>query len=400
MASSLPIADPWPKNNRLAISCDSNQSFHAYVHIPFCVARCGYCDFNTYIASEIGEISRDQFHNHLISEIEFSSQILQLNEQPKRPLSTVFFGGGTPSLFAPQQIEQILNALESNFGFTGDVEITLEANPEGLSSESILGFQQAGINRLSLGVQSFDSDVLKVLDRVHTEQKVVEAATAAKRNDLRLSLDLIYGAPGETLESWKATLERAIELEPEHISAYSLIVEEGTAIARRIARRELADVDEDLNADKYLLTDSMLTEVGLNNYEVSNWGEPSRHNVAYWESRDWWGYGPGAHSHLAGARFWNHKHPATYSATLSAGSPAHSMEYVDQDARLEERLLLELRTSKGVGVKLLRELNVDQTKVAQAIADGKLVITGDQRIVATTQGRLVIDGLILDFLTN
>ena len=400
MASSLPIADPWPKDNRLAVGCDAKQSFHAYVHIPFCVVRCGYCDFNTYIASEIGEISRDQFHNHLISEIQFSSQVLQINGQPKRPFSTVFFGGGTPSLFSPQQIGQILNSLEKHFGFTSEVEITMEANPEGLSFESILGFKQAGINRLSLGVQSFDPDVLKVLDRVHTDQKVVEAATAAKQNDLRLSLDLIYGAPGETLESWKATLERAIELTPEHISAYSLIVEEGTAIARRIARGELADVDEDLNADKYVLAESMLTAMGLNNYEVSNWGEPSRHNVAYWESRDWWGYGPGAHSHLAGARFWNQKHPATYAAKLSSGSPAHSIEYVDRESRLEERLLLELRTSKGVEVKLFRELGVDQTKVAQAIADGKLVITGNQRIAATTQGRLVIDGLILDFLTK
>lgn len=400
MVASLPIADPWPLNNRLAVQVDKSKTFHAYVHIPFCVVRCGYCDFNTYTASEIGDVSQSDFHRHLISEIHFSRQVLESSSAPARELSSIFFGGGTPSLFTPTQIREIIDSLRENFGLSAECEITLEANPEGLSHSLIEGFKDAGVNRISLGVQSFDQDVLRILDRIHTQDKVLQAVEAARSLGLRLSVDLIYGAPGESLSSWEKTLNHAISHRPEHVSAYSLIVEDGTALARKIKRGELAEVDEDLNAEKYLLTEQLLSAAGLANYEVSNWGTPSRHNQAYWQSNDWWGYGPGAHSHISGTRFWNHKHPANYAQLVSKGSPVHSMEVLDERTKLEERLLLEMRTSAGVPNELLKALGVSPRLIAEAIANGLLVLRADRNLVATLQGRLVVDGLVLDFLTK
>lgn len=400
MAAALPLGLSWPSDNRLKVDTANTSSFHAYVHIPFCAVRCGYCDFNTYVATELRGISQADFHLPLIQEIALSKKLLSDWNMPSRHLSTVFFGGGTPSMFEASQISAILEALKSAFGFVSDVEITLEANPEGLSKDKLSALQTAGVNRLSLGVQSFDEEVLHVLDRVHTKPKVLAAVSAAKELGFRVSIDLIYGAPGESLESWESTLEQALGLGVEHVSAYSLIVEEGTAIARKIARGELAEVDEDLNADKYLLTEKLLGAAGLENYEVSNWGSPSRHNQAYWESKDWWGYGPGAHSHISGARFWNQKHPSSYAKALEVGSPAQGVEYLDARTRLEEQLLLRLRTKAGVPATLLRDLGVPTELVANAIANGLLELGPAGSLKPTLNGRLVVDGLVLDFLSK
>ncbi|MDH4397294.1 MAG: radical SAM family heme chaperone HemW [Actinomycetota bacterium] len=400
MAASLPLGLGWPKDNQLELVPNTSATFHAYVHIPFCAVRCGYCDFNTYTSKELRGVSQADFHIPLIQEVDLSKELLSSWGIPDRKLTTVFFGGGTPSMFEASQISAILESLKANFGFTDDIEITLEANPEGLDHIKLDQLKLAGVNRISLGVQSFDQQVLDVLDRVHSRDKVIAAVRLARELGFRVSVDLIYGAPGESLESWEATLRQALELAVEHVSAYSLIIEEGTAIARKISRGELADVDEDLNADKYLLTEKLLTEAGLKNYEVSNWGNPSRHNRAYWESQDWWGYGPGAHSHIAGARFWNQKHPATYAAALEKGSPAHGFEYLDPRTQLEEQLLLMLRTDSGVSSALLRELGVPNELVANAIANGLLQLAPGGKLVATLNGRLLVDGLVLDFLSK
>ncbi len=400
MAASLPLGLGWPKDNQLELVPNTSATFHAYVHIPFCAVRCGYCDFNTYTSKELRGVSQADFHIPLIQEVDLSKELLSNWGIPDRNLTTVFFGGGTPSMFEASQISAILESLKANFGFTDDIEITLEANPEGLDHVKLDQLKLAGVNRISLGVQSFDQQVLDVLDRVHSRDKVIAAVRLARELGLRVSVDLIYGAPGESLESWEATLRQALELGVEHVSAYSLIIEEGTAIARKISRGELADVDEDLNADKYLLTEKLLTEAGLTNYEVSNWGNPSRHNQAYWESQDWWGYGPGAHSHISGARFWNQKHPATYAAALGKGSPAHGFEYLDPRTQREEQLLLMLRTDRGVSSALLRELGVPNELVANAIANGLLQLAPGGKLVATLNGRLLVDGLVLDFLSK
>jgi oxygen-independent coproporphyrinogen-3 oxidase len=400
LAASLPLGLSWPSDSQLALTPNPSATFHAYVHIPFCAVRCGYCDFNTYTSKELRGVSQAEFHIPLIQEVNLSKQLLSNWGIPERKLTTVFFGGGTPSMFESSQISQILESLKENFDFADHIEITLEANPEGLDHLKLEELKSAGVNRISLGVQSFDQQVLDVLDRVHSRDKVIAAVKKARELGLRVSVDLIYGAPGESLESWKQTLEQAIELGVEHVSAYSLIIEEGTAIARKIARGELAEVDEDLNADKYLLTEERLGAAGLVNYEVSNWGNPSLHNQAYWQSQDWWGYGPGAHGHISGARFWNQKHPATYTAALEKGSPAAGFEYLDTRTQLEEQLLLMLRTSQGVPRALLRELGVPSELVANAIATGLLELASNDHIKATLSGRLLVDGLVLDFLSK
>lgn len=400
MAGPLPEGIDWPTDNLLVPQSEQASTFHAYVHIPFCEVRCGYCDFNTYTNSELGNVTRVNFHDSLLSEIALSSQVLKSSGIAARKFSTVFFGGGTPSLMSAEQISLILKALANTHGLEVDAEVTLEANPETLSRNYLQEIFDAGVNRISMGAQSFDEEVLKILDRAHSPAKVVEFISVAKEIGFRTSIDLIYGAPGESIESWESTLQKALELGTEHISAYSLIVEPGTKLARQIAKGVLLDVDEDLNAQKYEIASRAFKEKGLEWYEVSNWGAPSEHNLAYWRSKDWWGFGPGAHSHISGNRFWNRKHPTAYADSLAVGSPVAGMETLDLRTRLEERLLLELRIKGGVERSLLQQLEVKPQLVSQAIASGLLEPLQGDRIAVTEAGRLLVDGLVVDFLSK
>lgn len=395
---ALPEGNPWPESNRLATLREPD-SFHAYVHIPFCEVRCGYCDFNTYTASELGEVSRSDFDSALISEIEFAANVLSESEIVPRQLSSVFFGGGTPSLMAGEQIHRILNQLSLKFGLAKDAEITLEANPESTSPELLEQLVSAGVNRISFGAQSFDPEVLSVLDRTHRPELLSPLVSNAKDLGLRTSIDLIYGAPGESIESWTATLDAAIALGTEHISAYSLIVEEGTKLATKIRRGLLADVDEDLNAQKHSMADQMFEAAGLRWYEVSNWGNPSVHNQAYWRSKNWWGFGPGAHSHINGNRFWNRKHPAAYQQALKTGSPAIGHEQIDELTHLTESIMLQLRTSEGLDRGVLSRAEVSASVVAKYLAEGKLTMEHN-RIYVTKKGRLLVDGIALDLVSS
>jgi oxygen-independent coproporphyrinogen-3 oxidase len=338
-----------------------------------------------------------QFHLPLLKEIEFSKEVLSESGIVPRKISSNFFGGGTPSLFATEQISSILLALSENFGLESDCEITLEANPESASDEFLNGIRQAGVNRISVGVQSFDEEVLKVLDRQHSSENVRRVVSKAKELGFKVSIDLIYGSPLESMSSWEQTVQHALELETNHISSYSLIVEEGTKLARLIAKGNLPQTNEDLNAEKYEYAADQFEAAGLNWYEVSNFGEIARHNLAYWQSQDWWGYGPGAHSHISGNRFWNTKHPARYVEQLGSGSPAAGIENLSSRQMLEEELMLGLRTKFGVERSLLSELQISAEKVASQIAAGTLSLQGS-RVVPTRSGRLLIDRLVVDFL--
>jgi len=376
---------------------EGDRSFHAYVHIPFCEVRCGYCDFNTYLQSEIGGVKQATFETSLVQEVDFSASVLRDSGFNLAKLSSVFFGGGTPSLFAAAQIGTVLDSLRERFGLSSEAEITLEANPESLSLEKLEELAGFGVNRISFGSQSFDPSVLAVLDRRHDPSKLQPLITAANKIGLRTSMDLIYGAPGESMQSWQETVEQAIDQGTEHISAYSLIVEPGTKMNRQISSGELPDVDEDLNADKYEWMTEAFESAGLDWYEISNFGVPSVHNLAYWSSQDWWGYGPGAHSHIAGNRFWNRKHPAAYQAALNAGSPAAGIERLTDRQRLEEELMLGLRTKFGVRKQLFTDLGTPPAEVARQIGLGNLKPDGN-RIVLTKEGRLLADGLAVNFL--
>ena len=405
MAAPLPLGDKPPENGLFSTSeiiGSGSRSFHAYVHIPFCTVKCGYCDFNTYTSSELGTLKQSDFAAILIGEVALSASILRQSNVSPRKLKTIFFGGGTPSLLPAADLISILKSLETEFGFQENAEITFEANPDSVTRESLASLREAGFNRVSIGMQSAVPDVLKTLERTHNPENVSIAIDMAKSLGYRTSLDLIFGAPGETLSQWEQTIRQVIELDPGHLSAYSLIVEPGTKLARQINSGELAEPDEDLQADKYELADKLLTEAGYSWYEISNWSKTedlmSNHNLAYWSGQDWWGYGPGAHSHLGSVRWWNHKHPLSYANLLEKNvSPAAGREQLDTETAALERILLESRTSAGMSIEQIKKLQPgSELAISQLIADGliegPLAIAGT--LVLTLKGRLLADAVV------
>lgn len=393
MVGALPDGFDMPEDGSLSVDPPQEiRPFSAYVHIPFCSVRCGYCDFNTYTANELDGVSQTNFSDFLIQEIEFSEKVLQRSGFLPRKLSTVFFGGGTPTQLPASDLVSVLERLNLRFGFEADAEITTEANPDSFDADYAQQLAQAGFTRVSIGMQSAVPHVLKTLDRTHNPQNVISAVSAAKQAGLEVSVDLIYGTPGESLEDWASTLKEAISLETNHISAYSLIVEEGTALDRKIRRGEISAPNDDLQAAMYELADRELSDAGFTWYEISNWSRTpetrSAHNLTYWRNNDWWGYGPGAHSHISGQRFWNIKHPAAYAAKLKSQlSPALSGEVLDAQARHLESLMLDLRLPAGISSERI------PSKVLAELREQGLV-EGQTQIVLTLMGRLRADEII------
>lgn len=405
MAGPLPEGDAPPADGlftKTELQGHESRTFHAYVHIPFCKDICGYCDFNTYTANQLGTLKQSDYALSLISEIALSADVLFKSGVAPRKFTTVFFGGGTPSLLPAEDLIEILDALGNQFGFVKGAEITTEANPDTVTVEKFSELRKAGFNRVSIGMQSGVPSVLKTLERTHNPDNVAKAFEIIKDLGFGTSLDLIFGAPGETLGQWRESLEAAITLSPDHLSAYSLIVEPGTKLARQINSGELPDVDEDLQAEKYELTEDLLSAAGYGWYEISNWSKSqslqSKHNLAYWMGQDWWGYGPGAHSHLGSVRWWNQKHPLSYSKKLeSSMSPAAGREQLSKETAALERVLLESRTSAGMSISDLVALEAAAgKKVPQLIADG--LIQGERalegQLVLTVKGRLLADAVV------
>jgi oxygen-independent coproporphyrinogen-3 oxidase len=407
--AQLPEGDPAPTSGELPASAAieaNSRTMHAYVHIPFCRVRCGYCDFNTYTATELRGVTQSSFLDDLTLELELAGRVVAGAGLPARQLSTVFFGGGTPTQLQSNELVDVLSRLRDTFGITAGAEVTTEANPDNVDGAYLKTLAAGGFTRVSLGMQTAVPEVLATLDRSHNPANVELAVRAAKDAGLQVSVDLIYGAPGETIEQWKRSLDAAVALGVDHISAYSLIVEPGTKLARQIRSGELPQPDEDEQAEKYELADAAFKAAGFDWYEVSNWsrdlGSRSLHNLAYWKSNDWWGFGPGAHSHIGGTRWWNVKHPATFSQKLKdGGSPALAREVLDDRTRLFERVLLELRIRDGVSVEVVKKLNPDAAKpISQAIADG-LIDAGEAirgNLNLTLKGRLLADALVRDLL--
>ncbi|MGM7696607.1 radical SAM family heme chaperone HemW [Microbacterium sp. A84] len=400
MAGPLPLGDPAPSDGRLPadLPVDRSVPFSAYLHVPFCRVRCGYCDFNTYTSGELRGARQDEYADTLGIEIALARRVLA-DAGALRPMDTVFFGGGTPTLLPAGDLARMLDAAVDAFGLSDGAEITVEANPDTVTPDVVRTLVDAGVTRLSVGMQSAVPHVLAALDRTHQPENVRTAVEAAKDAGLAVSVDLIYGAPGEALGDWEASLDAALELEPDHISAYALIIEDGTKLARQIRRGEVPTPDDDLQADMYELADSRLAAAGFEWYELSNWArsseQRSRHNLAYWRGSDWWGFGPGAHSHVAGLRWWNVKHPAAYAQRLAASeSPAAGTERPDAQAHLLERVLLESRLAEGIAVTAIPAQN--RTKVAGLIADGMVdpaaALKG--RIRLTLKGRLLADAVV------
>ncbi|MFB9966934.1 radical SAM family heme chaperone HemW [Sinosporangium siamense] len=401
MPSRLPDGDPMPSSGALpagAISTLGTRPFGFYVHVPFCVTRCGYCDFNTYTASELGPgASQREYADTAIDEVRLARRVLG---DADLPVETVFFGGGTPTLLPAADLVRILRVIDEEFGLAPGAEVSTEANPESVGPAYLAALAEGGFTRMSFGMQSARPHVLAVLDRQHTPGRAADVVSEARQAGFEhVNLDLIYATPGESDDDWRASLEAAIEAGPDHVSAYSLIVEEGTRLATRIRRGELPMPDDDVAADRYLIAEELLGAAGFSWYEVSNWatGESARcrHNLLYWNSGDWWGVGPGAHSHVGGTRWWNVKHPATYASRLAEGvSPAHAREELSPGDRAVERIMLELRLSSGFPLAEVARPG----EAARALSEGLLEPEPyrDGMAVLTLRGRLLADALIRD----
>jgi oxygen-independent coproporphyrinogen-3 oxidase len=372
--------------------------FGVYVHVPFCSVRCGYCDFNTYTADELGDgATRESYADTAIAEVELAARTLA-HGGGLPVVETVFFGGGTPTQLPSADLVRMLDALRSTFGLDPEAEVTTEANPDSVSPESLAELRDGGFTRISFGVQSAVPHVLATLDRTHDPARVPEAVQWAREAGFeQVSVDLIYGTPGESLDDWAASLDHALGLEPDHVSAYALIVEPGTALARRVARGEIAAPDDDIMADMYLMADEVLTTAGFGWYELSNWARNDaarcRHNLLYWHSADWLGIGPGAHSHVGGVRWWNVKHPAAYAKRLAAGeSPMLDHEVLDPSTSVVERVMLEARLREGLPIGILE---AGRGAVPSLTERGLVEIAGDH-VVLTRDGRLLADAVVRD----
>ena len=397
--SALPDGEPVPADGALpdgALAGLGTRPFGVYVHVPFCASRCGYCDFNTYLGSELGGGAlQASYADAAVAELRGVRAVLG-DAAPQ--VDTVFVGGGTPTLLPAEDLVHLLAVVREELGLAPDAEVTTEANPDSVDERYLATLREGGFTRVSFGMQSSVTSVLRVLERTHTSGRPQQAAKEAFSAGFeQVSLDLIYGTPGETDDDWRASLDAALSAGPTHVSAYALIVEDGTRLGRSVARGLLPAPDDDVLADRYLLAEQALG--GLGWYEVSNWGAPCRHNLGYWRGGDWWGVGPGAHSHVGGVRWWNVKHPATYADRLAAGrSPGAGREVLSDEDRRVEQVLLEVRLRDGLPLELLRPAG--RAAAQRFVAEGLLepAASDEGRAVLTLRGRLLADAVVRDLV--
>jgi putative oxygen-independent coproporphyrinogen III oxidase len=399
--SALPDGEPAPVDGTLpaeSLRGLGTRPFGIYVHVPFCAVRCGYCDFNTYTALELGGgASQAAYADTAATELDLAADVLGRATGSLPPVDTVFFGGGTPTLLPSGDLIALLARVRDLFGLRPGAEVTTEANPDSVTADSLAALAAGGVTRVSFGMQSAVPHVLRTLDRTHDPDRVAQAVDWARAAGLAVSLDLIYGTPGETLTDWRTSLDAAVACGPDHISAYALVVEPGTKLAARVSRGEVDRPDDDDEATKYELADRVLSDAGLDWYEISNWArtpaDACRHNLGYWRDGDWWGVGPGAHSHIGGVRWWNVKHPTPYAARLASGtSPAQAREQLTVEQRTAERVLLGIRLVEGLPVAALPDRTRLAGPIANGLVDGTEAIHG--RAVLTLRGRLLADSVV------
>jgi putative oxygen-independent coproporphyrinogen III oxidase len=402
MPSALPDGEPAPSSGELpesALTQLPGRPFGIYVHVPFCSVRCGYCDFNTYTLTELGVdgASVASYADAALAELDLATKVLG----PFAPaVSTVFVGGGTPTLLAAHDLVRVLGGIRERFGLTADAEVTTEANPDSVTPESLQVLADGGFTRVSIGMQSAVPSVLATLERTHDPANVRRAVDAARATGLNVSVDLIYGTPRESLQDWRDSLAAAVALQPDHISAYALVVEEGTKLAAQVRRGQVPAPEDDDEAAKYEIADEVLAAAGYRWYEVSNWARTDadrcRHNEGYWTDGSWWGVGPGAHSHVGGVRWWNVKHPNAFATRVGAGqSPAAGRELLTDEQRYDELVLLGVRLVDGLDIDALQPQG--RSAVAGLIADGLVQgrpALADRRVVLTRQGRLLADSVV------
>ncbi|MEH0936891.1 radical SAM family heme chaperone HemW [Micromonospora psammae] len=406
MPGLLPEGESVPVDGSLpatALSAVGARGFGVYVHVPFCASRCGYCDFNTYTAAELGGgADRESYADTVLAELALAARVL--GDTPPPRVDTVFVGGGTPTLLPADDLARILDGIDRTWGLAADAEVSTEANPESVTPASLKTLRAAGYTRISLGMQSAAPGVLAVLDRRHSAGRATAAALEARDAGFdHVNLDLIYGTPGESAEDFAASLDQVIAAGVDHVSAYALIVEDGTRLAARMRRGELPYPSDDVAADRYLAAEAALGAAGFSWYEVSNWARSEaarcRHNLLYWTGADWWGLGPGAHSHVGGVRWWNVKHPSAYARKLAAGeSPGLARELLTADEAHMEDVMLRLRLDSGLPLAALDDAG--RAGAGRALADGLLAPAeyAAGRAVLTLRGRLLADAVVRDLL--
>jgi putative oxygen-independent coproporphyrinogen III oxidase len=405
MPSTPPEGEAAPRDGSLPASAYAGlgtRPFGVYLHVPFCATRCGYCDFNTYTALELGGgATQSSYAETAAGEVRLARRVLG---DADVAAATVFFGGGTPTVLPAKDLASLLDTIRGEFGVRTDAEVTTEANPDSVDQAALDELRDAGFTRISFGMQSAVPHVLATLDRTHDAARVPLVVEWARRAGFEgISLDLIYGAPGESLADWQASLDAAIAAGPDHVSAYALVVEEGTRLAAQVRRGEIAAPDDDDLADKYLIADEALAAAGYDWYELSNWArdenQRARHNEGYWLGHDWWGIGPGAHSHVGGTRWWNVRHPSAYAGRLAAGeSPAQAREVLSAETQRVERVLLGIRLREG---HPLDDLTAAGRRAAElAVSDGLLDPAGHAsgRAALTLRGRLLADAVVRDLV--
>ncbi|MYA96029.1 MAG: radical SAM family heme chaperone HemW [Nitrospinae bacterium] len=381
-----------------------------YVHIPFCIAKCGYCDFNSYALDtllEKGHAGGDWAGRYADALIEEAGSRVEQFSLKGREVATVFFGGGTPSLFPAEETRRVLDFIAASFDLGPDCEITLEANPGAAEAERFGALREAGVNRISIGVQTFDDAALIRLDRVHTGDDAQEAFRSARAAGFaNVSLDLMFGIPYQTIDMAARDVERALDLGPEHLSAYELTIEPGTAFHARQARGELNGLpDEETALRMWEMRDTALAGAGYERYEISNFAKPGfacRHNLNYWRRGDYLGLGAGAHSLLEGERFWNHARPDVYAQ--SASDPTANSERVDEPEKaIGEALMLGLRVKEGVSLgRIAQECGADPEdafgELFRELENAGLVARENGRLLLSDKGTLLANQVLAKFL--
>ena len=411
VSDSMPSAD--------AAMPDADAAIALYVHIPFCETKCPYCDFNTYAAIEP---LMPSYCAALRAEIALWGGLMAGGVGDARRVSSVFFGGGTPSYLPAEQIARVMGAIRSAFSVLPDAEITLEANPGDFTPAKLATYLDCGINRLSIGVQSFDDGLLALLGRRHSAADAEDAyRMAADAGFGNISVDLMYGLPRQRLDQWQSTLDRALELAPPHMSMYCLTLEGGTPMERRVADGRMPEPDADLAADMYVLAQDAMRRAGYRHYEISNWalpGKRSRHNLAYWRNLPYLGVGPGAHSHMWGRRFANIRSPREYVRLMRSDvAPASDadpddviravpvvgeFERIDPPLEMAETLMMGLRLDEGISVAGFRErFGVTPAErypdaIAELTAQG-LLQARDGALALTARGRMVANAVVSRF---